>query len=96
VRPLFSFLNNPTRKDQPMKYDEILIEVDEETGAIKMRTDAISMPNHTTADGLVKQIGKLMGGELTYEKRTDTKHQHSHGEHTHTHSHDGEHDHNHS
>ena len=59
-----------------MSEDRIRVKILKE-GTIKIVTDEISAPNHTSAAELVKQIARLAGGETTIEKRTD-HHEHGH------------------
>ncbi len=66
-----------------MKDDELIVEVDESTGLIKTLTPAISSANHSNADGLLKFLARLMGGETTVTRRTKSVHTHAH-EHTET------------
>lgn len=54
--------------------DKINIEILED-GQLKITTDAISAANHCSADELLEQIEKLMGGERNTKK---TRHGHSH------------------
>lgn len=68
--------------------DNIRIEVLPD-GRIKFTTDAISGPNHASAEQFLKYVATLAGGETTRERRTDVKHQ----THTHDHVHDREHQH---
>jgi hypothetical protein len=67
-----------------MNLDEIEIEIMED-GRIKILTDKVSMPNHTNADKFIKDIGRLLGGEVVRQKRNDahrhittTEHQRNH------------------
>jgi hypothetical protein len=74
-----------------MKTDNIQIEILDD-GTIKITTDPISGANHTNAEGFLREIANLAGGETTREKRTDKKITHSHDHHhTHTHTHDHKH-----
>lgn len=60
-----------------------------EDGTITLKTSAISNGNHLSADQLVKEMEKLMGGKMTFEKDPEAKahaHQHRHGI-THAHNH---------
>lgn len=63
--------------------DKIKIEILDD-GLIKMTSDPISTPNHQNAEEFFQNVGRLSGGEVTREKRTDADHHHHHG---HTHSH---------
>ena len=67
-----------------MNQDEIEIEILED-GRIKILTDKVSMPNHTNADRFIKDMARLLGGEVTRDKRADahrhittTEHQRNH------------------
>jgi len=51
-------------------------------GTIKVDTDRVSMPNHTNADGFVRDIGRMAGGKV------ERKHKHGHHEHSHEHTHE--------
>jgi hypothetical protein len=63
--------------------DIINIEILED-GTIKMSTDKISMPNHTNAEGLIRELVKSAGGETTRKMKGHTHH-HDHEHHDHTH-----------
>jgi len=67
-----------------MKFDNMTIEFLPD-GRIKVITDKISMPNHTNADLFIKQLARDIGGEIVYEKRTDSHSHHGLGEHSHSH-----------
>lgn len=68
--------------------DTIKIEILED-GTIKMTSDPISAPNHQNAEEFFQNVGRLAGGEVTREKRTDVDHEHHHGhDHSHGHSHE--------
>lgn len=54
--------------------DKINIEIMED-GQIKITTDAISQANHCSADELLDEITKMLGGERVTKK---TRHGHSH------------------
>lgn len=54
-----------------------------EDGTIKTETDAVSMPNHQNAEGFLRDIGRLAGGEV--ERKNKLGHTHTHGTITHTH-----------
>lgn len=58
-------------------------------GTLKVETDAVSMPNHMSAERLLLELAKAQGGE---SKRERLPHHHHH---THAHTHDHEHDHHH-
>lgn len=68
-----------------MQFDELVIEVLAD-GTIKTTTNPISAANHQTAEGFLKAMAELAGGETKREKRTDRPHTHTHS-HGHTHSH---------
>lgn len=53
-----------------------------EDGTIKTDNDGISQPNHQSAEGFLRDVGRLAGG------RTEIKLKSAHL-HTHTHTHDG-------
>ena len=53
-------------------------------GTIKIDTNDLAGPNHTSADKFVRAMEELAGGESQVE--------HKHGAHTHTHA-EGQHDH---
>ncbi len=40
-----------------------------EDGTFKISTDSVSMPNHTNAEGLIKQIVADAGGEVQRVKK---------------------------
>jgi len=48
-----------------------------ENGVITVKTSAISDGNHISADNLLADIEKLMGGQVTKQKNPD-KHNHIH------------------
>ena len=50
-----------------------------EDGTISITTDAISGPNHQSADELLENLADLLGGEVKIEKRKGHVHQHRHG-----------------
>jgi hypothetical protein len=58
-------------------------------GQIKTTTDAVSAPNHSSAEAFLRDVAKLAGGETTRERRKDVNPAHHH----HTHDHDHEHSH---
>jgi hypothetical protein len=61
-----------------MHQDQIKITILDD-GLIKVETDAISAPNHVSADELLKLISRLMGGEETRTKRFSSQtHAHTH------------------
>jgi hypothetical protein len=50
-------------------------------GTVKITTDAISGPNHLSADRMIKGIEELLAGPTTVTKRTGHArvHEHDHG-----------------
>ena len=70
-----------------MKNDTIEMEILAD-GTVKITTDPISGANHVGAEALVKEIGRLAGGDMTRARRHNHKHQHNH-----THEHDHQHEH---
>ncbi len=60
--------------------DTMRIEILED-GTIKTTTDPISAPNHQSAEGFMRDLAQLAGGETTRKAR----HGHTHA-HTHTHA----------
>lgn len=48
--------------------DKLSIEILED-GTIKIITDGVSMPNHTNAEGLLRQLAQDMGGDAQRTKR---------------------------
>lgn len=62
------------------KHDTIQIEILED-GTIKSTTDPISGANHAGAEGFLKFMGTLAGGETKRERKAG----HHHHGHTHTH-----------
>lgn len=52
-------------------------------GSLKISTDKISMPNHTNAEGLIRELVTGMGGKSHRVRK---------GMHTHTHSQKHEHE----
>ena len=51
-----------------MKQDRIKIEILED-GTIKVTTDPISGPNHVNAEGFLRQMASLAGGETKRARR---------------------------
>jgi hypothetical protein len=47
-------------------------------GTIKTVTDAISGPNHSSAEQFVNGVAEKLGGEMTAEKRHDADPHHFH------------------
>lgn len=71
-------------------FDSIPFEILED-GTISIKTDRISGTNHMSADDLLADLAKVMGGEHTSKQREDVKvplrhHHHGH-EHGHEHGH---------
>ncbi len=58
------------------KEDEIEITVLED-GTIKVITPKISAANHASADGFMKALARMMGGETNITKRTAHAHTHA-------------------
>ncbi len=56
--------------------DEIEIEVLDD-GTIKCTTPKISAANHASADGFMKALARMMGGETNITKRTAHTHVHA-------------------
>ena len=56
-------------------------------GTIKTTSDAVSAPNHASAEAFLKMVGRLAGGTVKRERRKDA-HQHTHP-HGHEHVHEG-------
>jgi len=61
-------------------------------GSIKVITDKISMQNHISAEGFLREAQRLLGGETKRTRRTDVKidlhshlDAHAHDGHTHQH-----------
>ena len=66
-----------------MGHDEIQIELLDD-GTIKVTTDAVSMPNHASAEEFLRVMAQLAGGN---QERTRQAHAvHHHHEHTHEHA----------
>lgn len=63
--------------------DVLTVEVLED-GTLKISTDAVSMPNHTNAEGLLRELSKEMGGDTVRVKKAGV-HTHTHDGITHTH-----------
>jgi hypothetical protein len=51
-------------------------------GSLKIVSDAIAGPLHTSAEGMIKEMVRLMGGKADRRAREDV--------HKHIHTHDGE------
>jgi hypothetical protein len=69
----------------PLSSDEILIEI-LDSGDIKITTDPVSGPNHMSAEGLLRTIAEIAGGDTQRVRRRSTKVQHK--QHIHTHGHE--------
>lgn len=63
--------------------DAITIEILPD-GTIKTTTDKVSMPNHSTAEGFLREMARVAGGKTERKARAKKGIVHSH-----THSHDG-------
>lgn len=61
-----------------MNTDKLDIEILED-GTLRIQTDKISGPNHMSADQLLAEINKLVGGPVQTQKRPHV--------HTHVHAH---------
>lgn len=46
-------------------------------GSVKVTTDKISQPNHSSADGLLSALARLLGGSVI-RKRRGQSHVHTH------------------
>lgn len=53
-----------------------------EDGTVKFTTDAVSAPNHASAEEFFRYVAKTLGGETTRARRTD-RHGHTHHHHDH-------------
>ena len=69
-----------------MAKDEMNIEILED-GQIKFDTGAFSAKYHESAEGFLKAIEEMAGGEMERTPKKDSKHHHHHHKHAHTHSH---------
>lgn len=67
--------------------DSIEIEITP-SGLFKISTDAVSAPNHSLAEGMVRKMAELAGGKTTRTLKPNAKAHHHHG-HGHTHTHGG-------
>lgn len=67
-----------------MAQDTIQIEILPD-GTIKVTTDAVSMPNHSSAERFMKDMEDMAGGKQTRERRGHGHHHH----HEHHHDHAG-------
>jgi hypothetical protein len=64
--------------------DTIAIEILPD-GTVKLSTDKVSMPNHGSAEALLRDVARLCGGKV------DSKRKHGHaGHHHHEHEHNHE------
>jgi hypothetical protein len=60
--------------------DKVKIEILDD-GSIKMTTDKVSAANHLSAEGIIREIAKLAGGEVTRKAREGyQQHSHDHGQ----------------
>lgn len=69
--------------------DEIKIQILPD-GTLKIETDRISGPNHTNAEGLIREMFRLAGGTGRRTLKTGASLHHAHHMHTqdgHTHQH---------
>lgn len=48
-------------------------------GTIKTETDAISAPNHQSAEAFLADVTKLTGGAMERKRRGNHQHHHHHG-----------------
>lgn len=57
-----------------------------EDGTIRTETDKVSMANHQNAEGFLRDIGRVAGGEVTRKgKRGAVAHSHGQGQEFHKH-----------
>lgn len=68
-----------------MKQDVLKVTILDD-GTLKIETDAVSPANHTNAEGLLKALATLTGGDVE-RKRRGTAHTHVHTHNNQTHSH---------
>lgn len=47
-------------------------------GTIKLETDKVSAPNHSNAEGFLREVSKIAGGEVTRKNKQGHVHAHSH------------------
>jgi hypothetical protein len=47
-------------------------------GLVKLETDRVSLPNHMSADRLVKMFNESLGGETAIERKKTHGHVHEH------------------
>jgi hypothetical protein len=64
-----------------------------EDGTIKCDTDKISMPNHSNAEGFLRQMFSLAGGVIKRVMKGGAAAHHHHTHEGHEHSHDHGHEH---
>lgn len=62
-----------------MEEDVIEIEISE-NGQFKISTDQISAANHQSAEGLIKTIGRMAGGDMEAKPNPKKRHKHQHQE----------------
>jgi hypothetical protein len=65
-----------------MNSDVLNLEILED-GTIKTTSDAVSAPNHASAEAFLKLVGRLAGGTVKRERRRDAMHHHHEHEHVH-------------
>lgn len=56
-----------------------------EDGLIKTETDAVSGPNHSTAEAFLRTVNMLAGGQTKQTRKAGHTHTHTHAGITHTH-----------
>ena len=56
-------------------------------GSLKVETDKVSAANHMSAEGFLREAGKLMGGKQERKRKIGSTHSHSHEHGGHVHSH---------
>ena len=66
--------------------DEFTIEV-MPGGVVKITTNPISAANHTSAENLIRDLEKELGGETQINRNSGRRHVHTHN-HQHIHAHD--------
>jgi hypothetical protein len=52
-------------------------------GSLKIETDRISMPNHTSAERFFQEVLTAMGGKVDRKSKKHLHHEHSHHHHEH-------------
>ena len=68
------------------RVDEFTIEI-MPGGVIKITTDPISSANHTSAENLIKDLERELGGATVINRNGKHRHTHTHN-HVHQHAHD--------